>query len=269
MIRRVLILAISLIASACAPYGHSVIAERRGLQRSEVTGDVFRHLVYQRFDPSGSARLHVYIEGDGIPWVGNLPGADPTPRNALALRLAAVDPQDIAYVGRPCYFQVQTPDKCTANYWTSDRYGEEVIRSMASVVEQVRGPRHRELVLIGHSGGGAIAALLESRVDGVVAVVTIAANLDIERWAAHHDYDPLDGSLNPVDEPTDPRIPKYQLVGRADDNVPLQTVVHYADDRQNVELLVYDGFNHACCWEKEWASFLSRLDRALATTEPF
>lgn len=234
-----------------------------------VTGDGFRHLVYRRFVPSGSERLHIYIEGDGIPWVGNLPSADPTPRNVLALRLAAGDPHDIAYIGRPCYFQVPTPGKCTAKYWTSDRYGEDVIRSMASVVEQVREPSHREIVLFGHSGGGTIAALLESRIDDVVAVVTIAANLDVERWTAQHEYDPLDGSLNPVNEPTDPTIPKYQLVGRADHNVPLQTVVHYGDDRQNVELRIYDDFDHACCWEQEWGSFLAELDRALATTEAF
>ena len=253
-----------MLTSACAPYGHSAVAEHYRMQRSEVDGAGFRHLVYQRIDQPGSERLHVYIEGDGTPWIGNLPSADPTPRHALALNLASGDPHDIVYVGRPCYFQVQTPGKCAPKYWTSHRYGEAVIRSMASVVQQVRRPHHSEIVLIGHSGGGAIAALLESRIDGVVAVVTITANLDIDRWTEYHEYDPLEGSLNPVQQSTDPDIPKYQLVGRADEKVPLQTVTHYSQGRGNVELVIYDDFDHVCCWEKEWGSFLSELDRALA-----
>ena len=70
----------------------------------QVEGNGFSHLVIQRSGSPPGSRLHVYIEGDGIPWHGNFPSADPTPHNTLALRLASLDPNDIAYVGRPCYF---------------------------------------------------------------------------------------------------------------------------------------------------------------------
>ena len=237
------------------------------MSESVVEGDGFRHLVFQRMESPPNDRLHVYIEGDGLPWVNNRPNTDPTPQLALALSLASKDSGDVAYIGRPCYFGVQESGDCSPRYWTSHRYSAEVIRSMAATIARVRKPEHVAVVLIGYSGGGAIAALLEPHVDNVVAVVTVVANLDIDRWAQHHDYDPLHGSLNPVQQRTDPDIPKYQLVGRSDDNVPLKTVAHYGDDRSNVDLQVYDGFDHVCCWENEWPDFLTNLRFALRGDE--
>lgn len=248
------------MVAACAPYSAREFADYYQMMYYEVDGEEFRHLVFERYNAPPDDRLHVYIEGDGTPWVGNRSNTDPTPRIALALELASEDTADVVYIGRPCYFGVGDPDRCSPKYWTSHRYGEEVLHSMVAAIEKVRQPEHLEVVLIGHSGGGAIAALLEPRIDGVVAVVTIGANLDIEAWTSHHGYDPLHGSLNPASQDTRSDVPHYQLLGRSDDNVPMKTARHYGDDRENVRLKVYDGFDHVCCWEKEWSDFLSDLN---------
>ena len=166
--------------SACSTYSAEQFADYFQMLPREIEVDGFRHLVYQNTNLPPTGRLHIYIEGDGNPGTNDRPSADPTPSFALALRLANLDLQDVAWIGRPCYYGMQDAARCDPKYWTSHRYSEEVVRSMASVIEQVREPEHVEIVLIGYGGGGTIAALLESRVEGVVAVATIAGNLDID-----------------------------------------------------------------------------------------
>ncbi len=250
-------------AAGCAPLSVTDFAAEHQMTVRHVEGNGFSHVVIQRLGSPTGSRLDVYIEGDGIPWRGNFPSADPTPRNTLALRLASLDPNDIAYVGRPCYFGFANADACHPRYWTSHRYGEEVLRSMASVIQQIRHPRHKEVLLIGHSGGGALAALLEPEVAGVVGVITIGANLDIERWAQHHHYDPLTGSLNPLEQTRDPDIPHLQLVGGSDKTVPAYSGDNYSRIQPNVELVVFDDFDHVCCWEEQWPVILSEFSARL------
>ncbi len=237
---------------------HSVVAFADGHQMTvdRVEGHGFEHLVIRRTAPSTGIRLHVYIEGDGLPWIGNLPSRDPSPINTLALKLANQDPTEFVYVGRPCYFTRAAPVRCTPRYWTSHRYGEEVLQSMAHAIERVREPRHAEIVLIGYSGGGALAALLESRIEGVIGVLTVAANLDIDAWTEFHDYDPLTGSLNPIRQSRDPDIFHLQLVGSSDIKVPAATSNEYAQIQPNVELREFEEFGHVCCWEEAWPEIL-------------
>ncbi len=230
---------------------------------SQVDGDGFTHLVIQRSGFLPDSRLHVYIEGDGIPWSGRYPSADPTPRNALALRLANQDSTDIAYVGRPCYFGLTNTVQCKPKYWTSHRYGEEVIRSMAAAIQRIRQPQHTEIVLIGHSGGGVVAALLETRIDGVVGVITVGANLDIGKWTQHHHYDPLTGSLNPAEQERNSNIPHLQLVGGTDEIVPVFITDRFSQDQPNVERVIRDNFDHVCCWEEQWSDILSKFSASL------
>ena len=219
----------------------------------------FRHFVAHRWASPPANRLHVYSEGDGTPWVGNYPNTDPPPRNPLALHLAALDPADVAYVGRPCYFDRAEDRNCNPRYWTSHRYGEDVLQSMAAAIQSVRLERHGEILLIGHSGGGTIAVLLAPRVDGVVGVISIGANLDVAAWAGHHGYDPLAGSLDPARQPPGSTIPHWQLVGTGDRRVPPDVSVHYADRRANVSLREFQGFDHVCCWERDWTGILATV----------
>ena len=73
----------------------------------------------------------------------------------------------------------------------------------------------RSVVLIGYSGGGVLAVLIAPQVPGS-AVVTIAANLDVEAWARWHQYTPLSGSLNPATQPPLDALHEWHLVGDRD-----------------------------------------------------
>lgn len=246
-----------LATAGCAPYNALDYAATHDMTVRHLEGGQFTHLIIERVATSPAGELHIYIEGDGIPWAGNLPSADPTPRDTLALRLMNADPGDAAYVGRPCYFDMDRDSgRCHPRYWTSHRYSEEVVRSMAAVIAQLRAPEHHEIVLIGHSGGGVLAALLESGVDSVVGVITVAANLDIGAWTEHHNYDGLEGSINPMTQSRNAAIPHLQYIGARDVIVPPQTASAYARLQPGVELIEIRDFGHACCWEQAWPEIL-------------
>lgn len=55
----------------------------------------------------------------------------------------------------------------------------------------------QELILVGYSGIGTIAAVLAARRHDVSLPVTFTASLDTEFWIKYHQVSPLDGSLKP------------------------------------------------------------------------
>jgi hypothetical protein len=243
--------------TACAPYSITDYAARHEMTVRQLEGAGFEHLVVERpaVDPSGP--LHIYIEGDGMPWAGNLPSADPTPRDTLALRLMDADHGNVAYVGRPCYFGMDAlSGRCNQSLWTSQRYGAEVVHSMAAVIAQLLSPSHPGVVLIGHSGGGVLAVLLESEVEGVKGVITVGANLDTDAWTRYHGYDPLEGSINPMTQSRNGAALHLQYIGGDDDVVPPATVRAYAGAHSGVVLIEKPGFSHVCCWERAWPEIL-------------
>ncbi len=235
-----------------------------GLMPEIAHGTRFDHLLVRKPGRSDDA-LHVYIEGDGTPWVSIAqPSVDPTPRNPLAFDLMLRDSNDSIYVGRPCYFDVVSRG-CDARYWTHLRYSEAVVDSMAKVIDGVRGSDDsRPVVLIGYSGGGVLAVLLEHRLKNVVAIVTIAANLDVAGWVSLHGYSALAGSLDPARLARDDRraaIPEHHYVGSDDRVVPPWIVRAYARDRADVTITEWPRFDHVCCWAAVWQDILASLPR--------
>ena len=80
------------------------LAAELGLVGRKLRGDGFELIAYGNRIAHPSGRLHVYLEGDGVPWITRtLIALDPTPRNPLALRLMALDPAPALYLARPCY----------------------------------------------------------------------------------------------------------------------------------------------------------------------
>ena len=128
-------------------------------------------------------------------------------------------------LSRPArYHGFATQPGCNPALWTDRRYADEVVASLAAALGRLAG-REQPLVLIGYSGGGTLAMLLAPRLPTVVAVVTVAANLDIATWAELHHYRPLVGSLNPADQrPLDPRILQLHFAGELDYRVPPQLI---------------------------------------------
>jgi pimeloyl-ACP methyl ester carboxylesterase len=208
--------------------------------------------------------IHVYIEGDGTPWVdGTTVAADPTPRQPVALHLMRRDRAFSVYAGRPCYSGLAGSEGCSSALWTSDRYSAAVVSSMRVVVRRLLDAYGaKRLVLIGYSGGGTLAMLLAPSFDETVAVITVGGNLDVRAWAQWHRYLPLVGSLNPVDLPPLPaRIRQLHLVAGRDQNVPPE-IAAQAIARLGSTPILYSRFDHNCCWERQWPQVLRQL-RAL------
>ena len=241
------------ISNEAANYGFTArVIEARG----------FKHQVY-RNNPQGRIQgpaLHVYLEGDGTPWINHeRVASDPTPRTPLMLRLMARDMMPSLYLGRPCYHGYASTPPCTPELWTDARYSESVIASMSQVLKKlIEAEGIKSLVFFGHSGGGALAILLAERFPETRAVVTIAGNLDVDAWAEMHRYTRLQRSLNPASRPAlDPRIHQLHLIGERDANITPQLIEKFESRQQNSELVVVSDFDHLCCWPKLWPDVLA------------
>lgn len=246
---------------ACTPAAVRVDrqAAELGLTRRIVQGEGFAHVVYEKAGGTRASALHVYLEGDGTPWIRERwIATDPTPRNPLMLRLMALDPGERVYLGRPCYHGLAAMPSCTPELWTFGRYSAPVVDSMVTAVRKLLAERgNPALYLFGHSGGGTLAMLLAERLANTRAVVTLAGNLDIEAWARHHHYTPLVGSLNPAHRPPlAPTVQQLHLVGTDDRLIPPALADGAVARRANSRVVTIKDFTHTCCWEAVWPAVL-------------
>jgi pimeloyl-ACP methyl ester carboxylesterase len=248
---------------ACTTDPPSEIARHGGLQPEIVRGTDYVHQTYWRRDRVGSSPLYLFIDGDGIPWSSDSmrPSPDPTPRHPLALRLAAATPGTVAYLGRPCQFLRSADPACNEAVWTGGRYSPAVVDSMTAAANRtIQTLAARRVVLVGYSGGGVLAMLMAPRLESLVEIVTIAANLDVSAWVAWHHYEPLDGSLDPAQtEPLPRSIPQRHLVGARDSNVPPALNRAYWEQLPADRIWTYPDFDHVCCWAEQWPQILARL----------
>jgi pimeloyl-ACP methyl ester carboxylesterase len=207
---------------------------------------------------SGAA-LTIYIEGDGAAWLNrSTPSKDPTPVNPTGLNLALRHQRGpAAYLARPCQFVAGTDRHgCSVEYWTSARFAATIIdaEDIAIDILKVQTGAQR-VVLVGYSGGGAVAALLASRRKDVDRLVTVAGNLDHATWTRLHGVEPLVGSLNPADEwRALVAIPQVHFVGSKDTVVDGRIASAYARrfPEPRPRIVTVDGFDHACCWTEAW-----------------
>jgi pimeloyl-ACP methyl ester carboxylesterase len=257
------------LAAGCVAENPLKLAAENGFEQHSILGNRFLHTVLRRPASVDSTSAHIYIEGDGIPWINGWVAADdPTPRNALGLKLASLDPNEVVYVGRPCYFGHAKDPGCDSFRWTSGRYSNEVVDSIADAINATPlAEENSPIVLIGYSGGGTLAALLANRVPNVTAVLTIAANLDTDVWTDHHGYDPLHDSLNPATQLMQPEVPHVQLVGGQDDVVPPAVSDSYKQRHTELVLWKFEKFDHVCCWEQQWPAILHRFQNHIESAQ--
>jgi len=252
--------------SGCASPTSKIVAltEEAKLKRSSVVANGFQHFVVQNtvpLDPSGT--LHVYLEGDGSPWKYRvLRMKDPTPRQPLMLKLLGLDTRSAVYLGRPCYYGNYADKGCSDDLWTSARYSEVVVASMTSALTKLAKARGaKQIRLFGHSGGGTLAYLIAARVPEVTQIVTLAANLDIDAWVAHHSYSPLYESLNPAKQPRLRRsVRQWHFFGRKDTVVPPSIIQPFVKTQDNAFGTVIGTFGHGCCWQRIWPTILKGID---------
>lgn len=189
--------------------------------------------------------LTIYLEGDGVPFLaqGSRISTNPTGYKNPLLQLSQKDTDNAIWLGRPCYFGLQTSRHCHPHLWTFGRYSEKVVDSLTERVKTLAANKH--IILVGHSGGGVLAALIAQRSPQVTAIVTLAAPLDIDSWTSSHGYSPLYDSLNPAKlTPTRPNINQLHLTGDLDTEVTFQHQQKYMQRYPNAQHAELSGVSH-------------------------
>lgn len=224
----------------------------------------------QSFRPANpstnDSSLIVYIEGDGLAWISkDQASQNPTPLSPLGLKLALNDPnKNVAYLARPCQFvEFSALNPCTEKDWTSGRYSPKIIAAMSQALNQLKHRyQARELILVGYSGGGAVAALLSVKRTDVIKLITVAGNLDTQNWTDTFMLDPLIGSLNPANEVTRlSKIPQVHFIGDNDTVIPVwmtERFVKRMNAPETVKVIRESGFTHQCCWVEAWPALLNQ-----------
>jgi len=265
-----LLLPILIGNAAVARVSAMELARAAGWQWAVVPAGAFDLATARRPGGSGSDVLTVYVEGDGFAYAA--PGRrsmDPTPTDPLALRLALQHPGSgaVAWLARACQYGPRARN-CRSDYWSIARYAPEVIDSAGAALDRLKADAGgaTRLILVGYSGGGALAALLAERRSDVAALVTVAANLDLGAWTAAHRLTPLSRSIDPaVDAARLSRMPQVHFVG-ADDrivgaDIARSFVARMAADAA-VTIATVPGQDHGCCWAARWPSLAAGADLA-------
>ncbi|SMF03531.1 hypothetical protein SAMN02745866_00292 [Alteromonadaceae bacterium Bs31] len=255
-----------MLLAGCAR-GPSVIpqlVDHYRLQEQLITGDNFDHKLY--LNPAAeSSYIHVYVGGDGVPWRYRVfVSSDPTPNNSLALHLLGDDKTASIFLGRPCYYGLYNSHNCNADLWTSARYSERVVGSMVQALSTLlQDQPDKKVILFGFSGGGTLVTLMAPRLQNVVAIVTVAGNLNTRMWTKHHHYLPMKESLNPFEMDSFPRhIRQFHIIGGQDSNVINEITQSYVD-KHGGEIWVYPGYSHNCCWHDVWPGILQGVHKRL------
>jgi hypothetical protein len=239
-------------------------ADQAGWHKLSIPTDHFTLSAYVPKTSAQSDTLTVYIEGDGLAWLTRSQASnDPTPRNPIGLQLALRHPKGLAvYLARPCqYDEAINANNCRQTYWTDGRFAPEVIEASnqaISVLKQRMGAK--QLILVGYSGGGAVAALVAARRSDIAELITVAGNLDHRVWTSMHHVPALKDSLNPADVwQSLIKIPQRHFVGARDDVVSQNVTEAFVSKfpvQKRPQVVVIPDFDHVCCWIEKWSLIL-------------
>lgn len=225
--------------------------------RYVAAGPLFKSLLAIRSPLTGNPQtnepLAIFIEGDGLAWTtGSQPAVDPTPRNIPMLHLMRSSGMDAVYLGRPCYWIGMFDAPCEPTYWTSHRFSDDVVAAMTYAVNDLRGEVVRDVVLVGHSGGGTLAVLIAQRLPGTVSVITFGAVLDHAAWTSRHRVSPLSGSLNPAAlQRRSVNLSEMHVFASRDETVHIADNTRYLNAEGGRLFSLIEG-DHLCCWTDWW-----------------
>lgn len=232
-----------------------------GFEKHLVKGGDFWITTYQRVKDKNMPYVF-YIEGDGRAFNGKYRVSNnPTPKNKMFINLASRDTRpNVVYIARPCQFTPKdlNPKCSSTKYWTSKRLSEDSVESINHVIEQINNGR--TFSLVGYSGGGGIAVLIAERNPLVKDIITIAGNLDIEKFVEHHNVHKMVGSLNPIDYAKKiNHIPQLHLTGGKDNIVPPFIADNFVreSDSRCVKQTIFPKRNHSNGWENIWEYVLT------------
>lgn len=237
------------------------MAQAAGMQKSAITTDGFVLIAYSRLTDA-SQPVNVYIEGDGLAWLSRHQlSADPTPRRAIGLTLATLDPaSNVIYLARPCQFNDFDRTPCASSYWSDKRFSEEVISAMSHAMDTFAPRLHGQSIhLIGYSGGAAVAALIAARRHDIASLRTVAGNLDHVALNAHHQVSPMPGSLNAIDvAPKLARLPQLHFIGGKDQVIPELIAQRFLTAVGNncAQVITQADASHTEGWVEHWPDLL-------------
>lgn len=215
-----------------------------------------------------SRELWIYLEGDGRAYLSpSQPASDPTPSDPIALRMALSDPdaERSVYLARPCQYEPDIRKVCSQDDWTLGRYSPRIIDSMNRAISHIKRERQAEhLVLVGYSGGAALAVLLASQRSDVKGIITVAGNLDTEVWARANKLTPLANSRNPADvAPRLYNMLQFHFSGGRDAVIPLVVAKSYQEKSgpsPRAKYITISDYDHECCWVETWPSLLQKIE---------
>ena len=217
--------------------------------------------------PAGKLKTHVFQSarhGEHPVLVLMIHGDIPNPRQGLyeLAQVIAHGADNVVAAGmiRPGYQDAQGDTSSgKMGYAIGDNYTPEVVDAIDEAIRQLKAKYHaRAVVLVGHSGGGAIAANLIGRHPGDVdAALLLACGCDpnefMTRWVREHPVFPKDltnPSLRPLDLAPNvpPRMHVRMVIGDQDDVVRLPASEAYFRALQargvDVKLVIAPGFSH-------------------------
>jgi hypothetical protein len=254
----IILLSITLSGCVLRPEWQKLAIEQE-LQSRRLDTSRFQHLVLEKNTPG--THLVFYVEGDGTPWIRDSRVAvDPTPANPVLLRLMENSAGASVYLGRPCYFGLSTSKGCEPRLWTFDRYGREIVESMCIAANEIASQHGAQTVqLIGYSGGGTIVVGMRACTDHLVAVTTIAANLDPRAWAEFHEYSPLN-DLSPLDSAATHTnsVSEMHWQCRDDHIIPPKITDAYFAATKNARRRIVQPCSHASGWKQYWPEIIAR-----------
>lgn len=229
---------------------------------------------YERVDKPSLRTVRVYIEGDGLAWLGrSKPSPDPTPINPVALSLAQADSYpNLIYLARPCqYNRMKDGAACPDDYWKGARFAPVVIDALNTALDDIkRRYAFQKLELIGFSGGAAVALLLAARRGDVVNLRTVVGVLDTEVFSRIHEVSPLVQSLNPAAVAGRiATIPQLHFTGGRDETVPkgvYESFRRATGSSRCVRHMEVAEATHESGWAARWPTLLAEMPACSQTT---
>lgn len=239
------------------------LASDAGFIRMSIATQSFELAAFGKNPNASSDVLIIYIEGDGYAWKSSsMPSDNPTPINPIALTLAVQDPRPaVVYLARPCQFTNSQSKNCNEITWTYGRFSQMVVNEMNEAIEILKFQYlAKNVILIGYSGGGAIATLVSAKRKDVQEFITVAGNLDTDVWVNIHGLDPLLESLNPVSVAKQlENVPQTHFIGGKDEVVPLAVTQSYFSKLatpNRAKVINFPNEYHHCCWMEHWKELI-------------
>lgn len=266
--------AVLTIAAACALLsgcgGSGGLEARRGLAAQigaagrlaplTLRAGIFDLAAFERLEKPG-APARVYIEGDGLAWLSpHEISPNPTPRDPLALRLAAADAgANVVYLARPC--QYGALDACPETYWTNGRTAPEVVAAYQAALDMLRRRGVTGFELVGYSGGAAVAVLVAAGRGDVLSVRTVAGNTDYAEFARIHGTSALDASVPPESAAMKiSALPQMHFTGGRDKVVPAEIFTAWKKESGGARCvggMTVAGNSHDAGWAEKWPGLLA------------